>query len=263
MKNRIYYFTGTGNCLKIAQDIASQIGDCELIGIHHNVNLRLDNQYDRIGFVFPVYYQGLPLAVCKALEQMNCLSNPNAYYFAVATYGALVGNALPQFAWLLKKRGVHLNYNAKVLMCSNWILMHNMSENIKEITERSNKEALSVIKAIKDKQQNRTFPFIAVLYLYHKILIGRANQADKGFHVNSNCISCSLCVKVCPVNNIIMEEGQPIYQHRCEQCMACIQRCPKQAINYKNRTQNRRRYYHPAISNTVLIEAQQGATTYK
>jgi hypothetical protein len=34
--------------------------------------------------------------------------------------------------------------------------------------------------------------------------------------------------------------------------MACIQFCPKRAINYKDRTQNRRRYTHPDIKYTDL-----------
>jgi Pyruvate/2-oxoacid:ferredoxin oxidoreductase delta subunit len=34
--------------------------------------------------------------------------------------------------------------------------------------------------------------------------------------------------------------------------MACIQFCPKKAINYKDKTQNRKRYTHPTIKYTDL-----------
>ncbi len=35
MKNIIYYFTGTGNTLKVARDIAASLDDCLLIPINN------------------------------------------------------------------------------------------------------------------------------------------------------------------------------------------------------------------------------------
>jgi epoxyqueuosine reductase QueG len=45
-----------------------------------------------------------------------------------------------------------------------------------------------------------------------------------------------------------MQGSKPVFKEQCEQCMACIQWCPKQAINYKTKTQTRGRYHHPDIS---------------
>ncbi|MDR3121471.1 MAG: flavodoxin, partial [Clostridiales bacterium] len=39
----------------------------------------------------------------------------------------------------------------------------------------------------------------------------------------------------------------------CEQCMACIQFCPKRAINYRDKTQKRKRYHHPDITAQDLV----------
>ncbi|MCF2702640.1 4Fe-4S binding protein [Enterocloster clostridioformis] len=61
---------------------------------------------------------------------------------------------------------------------------------------------------------------------------------------------------ICPAKNIEIINGFPSFQHRCQQCMACIQLCPQNAINYKNKTQKRQRYHNPNISIQDLIHLQ-------
>jgi epoxyqueuosine reductase QueG len=51
-----------------------------------------------------------------------------------------------------------------------------------------------------------------------------------------------------------MANNKPQYKHHCEQCVACIQFCPQKAINYKDATQNRRRYTNPEIKYKELYE---------
>jgi MinD superfamily P-loop ATPase len=45
-----------------------------------------------------------------------------------------------------------------------------------------------------------------------------------------------------------MRDGKPVFGAQCEWCMACIQWCPKAAINYKKKTRGRKRYHHPDIT---------------
>jgi uncharacterized Fe-S center protein len=73
-------------------------------------------------------------------------------------------------------------------------------------------------------------------------------EMDKYYSVSNDCNKCGICAKVCPVDNIGLDEvGRPYFRHHCEQCVACIQFCPKRAINYKDKTQSRKRYTNPAI----------------
>lgn len=46
----------------------------------------------------------------------------------------------------------------------------------------------------------------------------------------SECTSCGLCVKHCPVQNISMTGHVPVHGNKCEFCMKCAAYCPKKAV---------------------------------
>lgn len=258
MKNRIYYFSGTGNCFKLAKDIANQIGYCELVSVSRITDDMLPESYERIGFVFPVYFLGLPLALDRFLERICFKNLSDTYFFAVATYGALVGNALPQLAGRLKQKGISLDYGAKLIMFSNAVTIYDMSKRVQEKTEKSNREAAPIIEDVCEFAKKPVPSFRYVLYQYYKMQICRVHRIDHGFQADPTCTSCGICKSVCPVGNITIENRRPVFHHQCEHCTACIQYCPEKSLNYKNKTQKRRRYHHPQIDHKEIAEARKG-----
>ena len=44
------------------------------------------------------------------------------------------------------------------------------------------------------------------------------------------CTACSTCVKLCPENNIALEDGRAVFGDRCESCQRCVAFCPSRAI---------------------------------
>ena len=69
-------------------------------------------------------------------------------------------------------------------------------------------------------------------------------HADK-FYVTDACISCGKCVKVCPLGNIRLENGRPVWGKNCTHCMACICRCPREAVEYGKHSRGLLRYVFP------------------
>ena len=63
-----------------------------------------------------------------------------------------------------------------------------------------------------------------------------------GFHVTDKCTRCRKCEEVCPLNNISFLDNRPVWGNECTHCMACICRCPAEAIEYKKASLGRRRY---------------------
>ena len=62
------------------------------------------------------------------------------------------------------------------------------------------------------------------------------------FTVSDSCVGCGLCAKLCPLNNIMITDGKPSWGSTCTHCMACLGNCPKEAIEYGERTVNKGKY---------------------
>lgn len=64
--NKIYYFTGTGNSLQIANDLSTKLSECTTFKIAEYCGERIE--VDTLGIVFPVYNWGLPLIIFDFLK---------------------------------------------------------------------------------------------------------------------------------------------------------------------------------------------------
>ena len=256
--NVVFYFSGTGNCLKTAKVIAGEIGNGDIISMANPVNYDPAKQYDTVGFIFPVYFWGLPKKVIEFIKNAE-FKNKNAYFYCVATCGNETGNTNYQLSELLKKNhGIKLNRGYKLKMFSNYIVMYNMKKNVEAITKKSDRDLVPIINSIKNRESKKIYPITIILSFLNNWFLKRVSMMDRNFNVSSDCNGCGICADICPVGNIEILDSFPKYKHNCEQCVACIQYCPRKAINYKNATQERRRYTNPDITCKELIERNKG-----
>ena len=68
---------------------------------------------------------------------------------------------------------------------------------------------------------------------------------DKKFYVKDSCTGCGLCEKLCPMNNVKLMNGKPVWNGGCTHCMACICSCPQAAIEYGKISAGKPRYLCP------------------
>jgi ferredoxin len=259
MDNIVFYFSGTGNCLKVTKTIANELKNTEIVSMAKSGNYSFIKQYDTIGFIYPTYFWGLPKKVIEFVGNLNFGSNKDAYYYAIATCGGNAGNAINQlYELLLHKHNIKLNFTKQLQMFSNYVILYDMSKEVDKITKKSNKNIVPIINSIKNKEKNKVNRIMKIFSFVNKRFIKKVSTMDKDYIVNNNCTGCDICKKVCPVKNIEMINNRPQFNHNCENCVACIQYCPQKAINYKNATQNRRRYTNPEISYTELSEKNEG-----
>ena len=71
-------------------------------------------------------------------------------------------------------------------------------------------------------------------------------KAD-AFTVSEACIGCGQCVKRCPMNNVAIKDGKPVWGRNCTHCMACICYCPVSAIEYGKKSVGQPRYHFEAL----------------
>ncbi len=117
MSTEIYSFSGTGNSLAVARDIAGKTG-ARLRSIPRAMeDERIAVGVDAVGVVFPVYHQGIPLILKRLFERIEPLES--RYVFGVCTYGDSPGLAIRHLGELVQARGgqlaagfaVHMPYN--------------------------------------------------------------------------------------------------------------------------------------------------------
>lgn len=258
MKSIIYYFSATGNSLMVAKDLAQKLGETTLISIPKVINSELDLSADNIGIVFPVYCWGMPLMVAKFIKKLKM--DHGKYFFAVTTCGGAAAGTLLQTKKGLAKQNIELSSGFIIRLPTNYIIWDGAISTEKQNKMFENwKERLdSVIKTIKnhEKRDIESGSFLSNFFLsklIYNVSTPNFPKMDKSFWADSNCNQCSICKKICPAGNIELKDGKPIWLHKCEQCLACIQWCPKQAIQYGKKTQSRKRYTNPDISVKELL----------
>lgn len=253
MKTVIYFFSATGNSLVVARDLAQELGDTEVLPLTKALVAGNADTYDAVGVVFPVYMFGLPLIVADFLK--NIRVKPGAYVFSVATLGGLPGRALSLSREILKARGITLAAGFCVRMPGNYTPLYGAPDNAQQeqlfVREKSRvKEIVACVRELKSNIIEEK-PFL-INFLLYKLLYRsgsrRIPRADQGFWLTEACDKHGICEKVCPVANIKLVDGRPQWLHHCQHCMACLQWCPVEAIQYKKSTAGRKRYHHPRVS---------------
>ncbi|MFA6431697.1 MAG: EFR1 family ferrodoxin [Candidatus Margulisiibacteriota bacterium] len=258
MKTNIYYFSATGNSLAIAKDIAAGIPDAKTINIAKAIKEELDLSADAIGIVFPVYMWGLPLIIVDFLKKFANIKNK--YIFAAATYGGFPGATLQQAANILNDHGTKLNAGFAVNMPGNYTPMYgakpkNKQEALFNKAEKKVQEIIRIVSSKQDHKIEKNSFLINLLFssFLYKGGIKTISKADLKYWADEKCDGCGICAKVCPVNNIKIENNKPVWLHHCQHCLACLQWCPKEAIQFGNSTSKRKRYHHPRVAlNDIL-----------
>lgn len=256
MSSTIYYFSATGNSLAIARQLAKGLEDCTVQSMAAEPPEEpVGGPGHSVGFVFPVFYIGLPRLVRRFVERLNLPEG--TYCFAFITFGGNDVDTLGMLEDLLNEKGVSLSYAAGAKMPGNYIVKYPafapdvIQKLIKDAMRKADEAAAAIaggsLRPVVRKA--RLFSRIANRsFLYRGIAAW-----DKKFVATDRCVGCGLCAGVCPVGNIKMENRRPVWQHHCERCLACIQWCPCGAIEYGPKTVGRQRYHNPDIQAEDIV----------
>lgn len=80
----IFYFSGTGGCFATAKRISDELPESSLVPIAAIKDSYIVDS-DAVGFVFPLYYAGLPRIVARFVSNMRFIKP--CYIFAVVGCG--------------------------------------------------------------------------------------------------------------------------------------------------------------------------------
>jgi ferredoxin len=249
VKNLIVCFSGTGNTYYVAQQIAKSQEDCKIEMVN---NIDRDNfeTPERLGILFPIHVSIEPYVIDNFINEV--LKNANdihnlEYVYAISTSSSNQSfHGTKRVEKALKNIGVTLTYANHVQMPSNFKPRSSEEKN-KKLIEKSNLKIAKIVEELKDEKFK--FPrwkprFIG--FMYYLIYNTMVKHYAEDFKVSDDCISCTLCYKGCPNNNITMVNKKPQFANQCLACGACLNNCPTNAIYRKK--EKERQYKNPVLN---------------
>lgn len=238
----VLYFSSTGNCLYVAKRLGGR-----LLSIP---NCMEENLYEiedtEVGIVFPVYGLCVPPFIAEFIGKLNVTCD---YFFAVATYGFFPGAVCGQLRELSSANGRRFDYINRLKMAENCITFADMAKQqgdsdkqqhalaaiISDIgAKRAYVRPDSPLKRVTTKGHLKNYEFPTGVGITGELIVSDA------------CVGCGICEKVCPMQNIHLTDGRPVFGKNCVSCGACLQNCPKTAIHHK-REKSAARYRNPHV----------------
>lgn len=232
------YFSGTGNSKHCAEYLLQRLDlngtSCSIEDENAVCNIKNN---DAIVFAYPVYYSDLPKIVGNFIVE-NSEIWKNKKIFIVATMGLFSGDGAGCAARLFKKYGAEVlgGLHIKMPDCIGdvKILKKSLQKNCKTVKKANEKidKAVKKIQINKYPQNGLSFACrLAGLFGQRLYFRKKTKNYYSGIKADySKCISCGLCVSVCPMQNIKLAENKISFNDKCTMCYRCFSKCPEQAI---------------------------------
>ncbi len=224
-KRIIFYFTGTGNSLYIARQLAGE--NTELLSIPQMMKQgKYDFEADEIGLVYPIYGHMPPYMVRQFIQKAKLNAK---YKFAVLTYGARKCDSVEIWDRISRKASNAFDYIGTIVMVDNWLPNFDMNEQIK--IDKHIPENLQKITTDINQQKHWHEPVTEEERLQHQGFMQRSGldpevgflmKSEKCFAVTDACIDCGICTYVCPRGNYELTSRGVKTSGDCEFCFACI-----------------------------------------
>ena len=209
MNTIIFYFSGTGNSLHVARQIAAKMGGVPILFMTSMIDELAPQSGGAsvVGFVFPVYFYALPELV-KAFVR-KCVFEPDSYFFAAVTSGGDAGNALFELDTILREKNSRLHYGVEVPLGDNSIAIHTPTSVVDRRFSAADSLLDSLVRKLSERNRGgieRDFQRSSVAALKGtaiRLAMCHYYRYEDRWIDEAACSNCGLCHKICPVGNII------------------------------------------------------------
>ena len=252
----IVYFSGTGNSLAIARQIATATND-QVMPLTKAVRMDLTSEH-RIGLVYPSYDFNAPPAVRNLVPRLKI--SKQSYVFIIIPCGAQAGNSIWSVRRQLREKGIEVSYSHKIRVPDNSAIVfgRNPNEQVWKFTRFADR-LKSIISDVQEERKALHFAWWSPL----SWVMGTERMEQwmlRTFRPAVNeekCVGCGICSRVCPMRNITLTDREEptaanaqsaaIGPH-CTACLACLHACPQQAVEVGNKPSVKaHQYRHPDI----------------
>ncbi len=259
MNTDMYYFSATGNSLAIAQNLSKKLEHSNIISIPHVMNKANDITGEIIGIVCPIYFHNMPYIVRDFIKKIKKAT----YLFMVYAGAGELGLCVHATKKLFLAHNMKLSAVFNIPLPDNSTIHVKPEEQQQDMLHNVDKKTEDIVKIVNGQGEHfdRNTLGLIETYIYpgmlYKFLYASVKKMDKDFTTDENCNGCSICRKVCPVNNITMQDKKPVWNknNRCQVCLACYNWCPKECITHVSVNAEMKRYHNPNIAMKDIISS--------
>jgi ferredoxin len=280
MSIELYYFSGTGNSLHVAREMQRRIPEANLNPMIRMLHFSaIKTSAGAVGFVFPNFCLTIPIPVYEFLHKADLASA--RYLFAVCTRGGSQTEAFEYIDEILKVQGKALNARLDINMPWNHCFGKenlpgmNSAERIAQLEAKMQSQLDDFCRFILAREPYlhkeagdyeisagmKLFDFLvpkSLNYKAHETMYRKLVH----FLASSQCNGCGICAKVCLNEKIELVGKKPIWKEKvaCYACFACINYCPRQAIQVQSRfpirsySEANDRYHHKSVTYKDIAE---------
>ncbi len=263
-KTVIYYYSGSGNTLSVAKQVAEKLENTDLISIYNlRKNPVVPDKYARVGIATATWFVRPPRIVKEVCEKLEISKNQKV--FIIATCGGYDGYVCIDLKAILAPRTRYPVQTFMLPMPPNhivgfsplppWIDRIYLHHEARATSKIAEKIRFGVPTRNRKGWPRKLLNWISGTFNLKLLGVDR-DSTEAGFYTTDQCTKCGACEKICKNGNIRMTENGPEWGHDCQQCMGCIMYCPHHAIRHPNIPEKRRRYHHPDITLQDMIKSE-------
>lgn len=232
----VLYFSGTGNSKFVAERFAKEMeSDCYSIEEDADFSGLL-LAADGVALVYPIYASRVPRILREFIREHQTDLLHKDLVILVTQMG-FSGDGARCLTDLLQQGTYRVRYAEHIMMPNNINNLAIFPRTSEKRTEKLARQAERIVARIAQDiragvVRKRGFhPGSRLLGLMQGGFAPRMERmALDTVRIGEECSGCGLCVKRCPMHNLIMEDGKVKALGNCTECYRCINLCPEKAI---------------------------------
>jgi len=209
---------------------------------------KLITSQETIGFCYPVYGSRVPRIMREfCIKYTEHLKNKKVIIFC--TQLIFSGDGARAFTDIFPKNTFNVIYAEHFFMpnnvCNLFILPLAGEKRVKKYILKAEQKMKVVCDNItKGIVKRRGFNiFSRVLGLMQGVFMPLLEKKSlDSVVIHDNCTLCKLCVSLCPMKNLVFQDGVIVPNADCAICYRCINKCPEKAISLFFRLRVREQY---------------------
>lgn len=237
MKILLIYFTGTYNTKFVTNILKNRfINKNNIVDV---VEVNIDtpivdlNDYDIIGFGYPIYAFNSPNIFNKYLRKLKLLNDKRYFIYKNSGESLKYNDASSRVIWkILKKQKCAITNEYHIIMPYN-IHFRFDDRFVKEILGYLDKQIEIIVYDLMNEKESKIHANIGLKLISCFYTIQRLGGPINSLFYKidyTKCIKCNKCLNNCPVHNIKIKNDKYKFGRKCIMCMRCSFYCPKDAI---------------------------------